>query len=69
MMTVNDILSMMNRGEEIPVTPLAAACRGDHVARADLERRIREAGYFYAIAFDAFMPPGWIAAQRAKAAK
>lgn len=64
-LTVNDILSMIKRGDEIGATDLDQACRDSNVARADLERRVVDAGYFYAIKHDAFMPPAWIAFQKA----
>lgn len=63
-MTINDILSKLKRWEEIPVNDICEAVRGSDVRREHLEKRLVEAGYFYAIAFDAFMPPGWVAQMR-----
>ncbi len=65
--SVTHVLGMMKRGEEIPVEDIVDATRGSHVARADLERRLTDAGYFYAIAYDRFMPPSWVEQQRADA--
>lgn len=64
--TINDILSALKAGEEIAVNDIVAATRGGSVTRRDLEQRLRDAGYFYAIAHDAFMPPSWVAQQRAR---
>lgn len=60
-MTPADILSAMKNWQEIPVNDICEAVRGSDVKREHLEARLVEAGYFYAIAFDAFMPPRWVA--------
>lgn len=59
-MSILHLLEKANRGEEISVNEIVAAC-GDHFDRNGIERRLVDAGYFYAIAYDAFMPPAWVA--------
>lgn len=65
-MTVNDILGQMERGESIKVNDICAATSVHGVTRRDIEQCLRDAGYVYSVRYDAFMPPEWVEAMRAR---
>lgn len=61
---MEDMLERIGRGERICATEVAQACGHDPQKRQETEALLTLAGYFYAIAHDAFMPPTWVAAMR-----